>query len=167
MRTEDTATDMIEPVTIEEVKGYLGYDQNNSRDDDLLNRLITGQRSMLEDVMGRIIVQRGFIAHPQTDGAVRLLPDLQEVSGISYKDRDGVAHDVEEYDVDLEYSVVCFAIDEEYEEISITYTSGFGIIPEVIKTAILDLVKAKYDRSSEDVLSAVRPSIQKYWSEHI
>lgn len=166
MRIDDTNA-VIEPVTIEEVKDYLGYDPTNKRDDDMINRLIIGQRSMLEDVMGRIIVLREFVAHPRTDGAVRLLPDLQAVSSIVYTDMDGVEHELEDYETDLEYSVVYFAIDDTYADISITFTSGFGIIPEVIKTAILDLVKAKYDRSPDDVLSAVRPSIQKYWSEHI
>lgn len=168
MRIEDIEDqEIVEAVTIEELRKYIGYAPGNSADDDYLSRLIVSQRQALEDAMGRIIVLRDFVSHPSRDGAVCLPPDLQTVDSITYKDADGEEKEVTDFELDLEYNVVVFDIRGEYSDIRLEFSSGFGIIPESIKEAIMVMCKSKYDRSTEDTLAMVRPPIQKYWVEHI
>lgn len=159
--------EIVEPVTIEELRKFIGYAPSNSADDDFLMRIITSQRAILEDAMSRVIVLRSFVAHPLHDGSIRLLPDLRTVECVRFKDEAGDWVEVADFEVDLSCSEVVFTIDESYSEIDIEFSAGFGTIPEGIKDAILSMSKLRYDRSGENALAMVRPQLQKYWREHL
>ena len=166
---DDEVPNLIEPISMEEIRKYVGFDKEDTREDVLLKTLVSSQRALLEELMERIIVEREFVAHPQRDGCVRLLPSLQEVMSITYRGKDKQEKEVLDFDTALgDAALVEFCIDEPFSDIKIRFRSGFGIIPETIKDGIKDLVKARYERTTvEDVLSAVRVTTQKYWKEHI
>lgn len=159
--------EIVEPVTIEELRKYIGYAPSNSADDDFLMRIISSQRAILEDAMSRVIVLRSFVAHPLHDGSIRLPSDLRAVERVRFKDGVGDWVEVADFEVDLSCNEVVFSISEPYTEIAIEFSAGFGTIPEGIKDAILSMSKLKYDRSGENGLAMVRPTIQKYWREHL
>ena len=166
---DESAKELIEPVSMEEIRKYVGFDKDDTREDVLLKTLVSSQRALLEELMGRIIVEREFVAHPQRYGFVRLLPSLQKVMSITYRGKDGQEKEVQDFDVAQgDAALVEFCIDEAFSDIVIRFQSGFGIIPETIKDAIKDLVKARYERTTvEEVLAAVRITTQKHWMEHI
>lgn len=159
--------EIVEPVTIEELRKYIGYAPSNSADDDFLMRIISSQRAILEDAMSRVIVLRSFVAHPLHDGSIRLPSDLRAVERVRFKDGVGDWVEVADFEVDLSCNEVVFSISEPCSEIAIEFSAGFGTIPEGIKDAILSMSKLKYDRSGENGLDMVRPLIQKYWREHL
>jgi len=172
--TEELDDTIIEPITLEETKEYLGYAADDHKDDALLERLITASRSLLEDGLGRYLVVRSFKTITQKiDGPYHITPFVQSVDGVTYEIYDQQIHDwIIKDTMDYEYepgddAVVFAHFPRGARNISIYYTAGYTQIPEAIKMAMLEVVKMKYERSAIDPFSIVRPSIQKWKVENL
>ncbi len=171
---EDVDRNFIEPVTLEETKDYLGIPDKSGKDDAMINRLITAARAGLEDFLGRIIVRRRLIYRTKLiDGPYFLPPTVESVDGVLFdiydkKINKTVTVDTLQYDYDAgEESTVYAHFPRGAKNIRIEFLAGFEDVPEAIKMAILEIVKMKYDRDSDNPFEVVRNSIQKYKVESL
>lgn len=166
---EELDENIIEPITLEETKDYLGYAQDDHKDDAFLTRLITASRVIVEGGIGRIIVSRNLRYHTERiDGPYNLPPSIEEVTGVTYEIYD---HDTEGYrlvdTMHYEYdpgedATVYAHFPHGARHICIDFKAGFIDVPEDIRMAILDVCKMKYERSASDPFAVIRPQVQRY-----
>lgn len=137
----------LEPVTLDEVKDYLGYAPDVKNYDDVLTRHITASRQILERNLDIYITQRSVRFSPGP-GPVPLPVPFVAVRSAKAKDRDG-------NDVDLDYEVtgdsqfrrtLHWKLPEGCTDPTFTVVVGYEQCPEDIRSAIVDLVKGRYDR---------------------
>ena len=138
----------LEPVTLDEVKDYLGYAHDVADNDDVLNRHIRASRQMLEKVLGIYITQRqvSFTPHP---GPVQMPSPVVDIRSFKAKDAEGEDVDVTGYEITGEefYRVLHWKLPEGCTDPLVTAMVGFAICPEDIRASIVQLVKARYDRA--------------------
>jgi len=137
----------LEPVTLDEVKDYLGYGPDVKTYDDVLSRHITASRQILERNLDIFITQRSVRFTPTAMPALLPVP-LIGIRSAKAKDAQGTEIDIE-YEVlgdsDLRRSLV-WKLPEGCTEPTFTATVGYEQCPEDIRAAMVDLVKGRYDR---------------------
>ena len=165
----------LEPVGLDAVKKYIGYDPGINENDQFLNEEIISSRAALEDWFGRAIVRRKFVTHfydVKTNDRMRipLMKPLRTVLKVESVDASGnVAHSITSYTVRPGDGASVFVdpIAGIVTEIIVTYESGYDEAPPMLKTAIMMLVKARYERSTDDVIGQLRQYFQKYMNVNI
>lgn len=171
---EELDDQIVEPVSLEETKEYLGYADDDTTDDALLNRLITTSRSILENGLGRTIVFRKLRYRTEKiDGPYKLAPFVNEVTSVSYEIWDPETEgyrlvDTMHYEYDPGEDAVVYAhFPRGARHICIDYIAGYEQVPEVLKMAILDIVKMKKERTAEDPFEVIRPTVESWKVHHI
>lgn len=147
MIIKELESNPVEPVTLDEVKDYLGYAHDVTEHDDVLSRHIRASRQMLEKELGIFITQRQVSFEP-SPGLVSIPSPVFDICSFTAKDEDGE-------DVDVPYEVrgtefnrsLHWTLPEGYTDPVVIEIAGFEEVPEDIRTAIVDIVKAKYDRT--------------------
>ena len=172
--TEEIAhQSIIEPVELETVKAYIGYSPTVGDDDRFLLNSIRSARARLEDRMGCAIARRDFVTRsfdvsPGERVTIPLLRPLRAVRSVVFIDTGGDSEPCESYSVRPGNGASVFVdVPPNVTEVRVTYSSGYDVCPEPIKTAIMLLVKADNDRTTEDVIGPLRPMLQKYWNDNI
>jgi uncharacterized phiE125 gp8 family phage protein len=142
---------MLEPVTLEMAKDYIGLIDDSSRD-ERIEVSITRAREYVEDHTGLALLQRQIVDEPHylSGGSIRLYKGpVLSIDGVSYRDRDGVA---QSYEPRWEGGLELFAGDHSWPILSrggqfrVTYTAGYteGEVPERLIGAILALVRDEF-----------------------
>jgi hypothetical protein len=150
MKVIDNAAGIIEPVTLDEVKDHLGYDPDVTVDDDVMSRNIAAMRQALEGGLDRTIALRSFTVYPDPGPITKLPTPL--VSVVSFRAKvDGVDGELADVPYELKGDalepVISWKLPAGCTDPVLIVRAGFETVPEVIKSAICDMVKAKYDRA--------------------
>lgn len=174
--------DPIEPITLYELREYLGYSKQNERDDNHLRRIITEQRSTLEDNMEKLIVQRRVRAYPTKIGnPIKVRGPLREVLYAKYKldgewyivtpedaypsdpDLAGMKHIPHGLNWSEARNVVYIEIPRGARNVTIDYYGGYPRTPEDLRGAMLLMCKARSDRIDADTIAMVEHIIRPYY----
>lgn len=152
MKIQDLDPNVAEPVTLDEVKDYMGLPSVDETFDDMLNRNIRAMREVMEGELDRIISMRTFAVYPDVGPITKLPTPLQEIVSFKacFSDDQGQSSLV-----DVEYELcgdeweprIYWKMPEGCTNPVLTVLCGFDDAPECIRTAICDLVKAKNDRA--------------------
>jgi uncharacterized phiE125 gp8 family phage protein len=136
---------ILEPVTLTEAKNFCKIDI--STDDDLINVLITAARQMCEAYTGV-----GFVEH----NAVVVLNNLNGDIYIPYGPMIAINSVVNDQGttlvLDTDYTIGGNEFKRlrtpQANNITIDYTTGYTVLPDVLKTALLNQVYYLYDNRS-------------------
>jgi hypothetical protein len=127
----NTVVPTTEPVTLEEAKEYLQVDFDT--DDPLLDRLISASRQYIETVCGISLVEKEIELKVRGFDAPYLLPygpvRSVEMLTIDRADAENEGDYVYESGIELEAE----------------YTAGYDMIPEDLRSAVLEVLKVYYD----------------------
>ena len=161
----DIGDRIVEPVTVDEVKDHLGYSPTDLTYDDPIRRNITASRTMLEGALGMYIGYRGVELSGLPPRRVELPYRLDRVEKCAYTDGDGVPQDMPfRLDGTPKRMFLEYELPEGGTDPRIVCRVGFADCPEDIRSAICDLVKARYDRAPVDpVLQDSVASLRHYW----
>lgn len=154
----------MEPVTTAEARNYMRIDPDDLSQDGLIAVLITAQREVMEQELSLSLVKRRVTENYRHAccgmiGPQAFRPKWSPVIGeVTFKDMSGNCievpnHGTEQYPLyHLTYST------------DITYDSGYVILPEALKTALLQRVATAYENrensSSEGMNKVVNHSAQ-------
>jgi len=156
---------IVEPVTVAEAKDHLGYSPADLTYDDSIKRNITAMRMMLEGALDMFIGYRGVELSDLPEGRVELPYRLERVEKCAYTDAEGIPQDMP-YKIygTPKRTYLEYELPEGGTDPRIICRVGFADCPEEIRSAICDLVKAKYDRAPVDpVLEDCRATLRHYW----
>lgn len=178
--------DPIEPITLHELREYLGYGESNERDDNHLRRIISEQRSALEDALEKVIVQRHVRAYPtKIRNPVKIRGPLREVLYARYKfngewyvvtpedvypsdpDIAGENHIPHGLNWDEDRNIVYIEIPQGARNVTIDYLAGYPKTPEDLRGAMLMMCKARHDRIDADTIAMVEHIIRPYYGARI
>jgi len=163
--------EILEPIEIDTVKKYIGYRPNAGEDDALIGRSITTARSRLEDRLGRAIVRRQFVTRAYIsppNNIIQLRPPLRNVLSVVGVDAGGNEIEITRYNFRPDDGACVFVdVDASVRSFIVTYESGYDDAPPNIKSAIMMLCKAEYERSTDDVIGQLRNELKRYWKENI
>lgn len=151
-----------EPVSLEEMKDYLrldGYvDADESTSDDLssfdfddrlLTDLIRGGRELMEKVTGSdYIIKTREVLFTKLSGDMLIWPG-PIISVTSLLDRNGDEIESTEYEIHGNYiACICGSY------LTITYESGYEILPRALKIDLMRLVAYMYENRGDDAGAA-------------
>jgi len=148
MIIHEVESNPLEPVTLDEVKDFLGYDEGVKTHDDALMRHIKASRQMLERNLDIYITQRQVRFCPPP-GPVDVPSPVVSVVSFKAVDEHGEEVDVEEYGLtgsELNRKLH-WRMPEGCTDPTAILMVGFEECPEDIRAVIVDLVKARYDRA--------------------
>ncbi len=141
----------LSPITVVEVKEYLGIDNNN--EDSLIDSYIKAATTAIENITGRsLIIQSWRQLFMKADLPLVLLKrPVQEIIEIRYlENRSEVIWDLENYNL-LGFKIEAEQLPSEY--IYVDYRSGYGDtpknVPEDIKQVIKLLVAYWYENRNQ------------------
>lgn len=143
-----------EPVTLEEVKEFCKIDEPD--DDDLLTSLIPAARALCEDYTGISFVKREVSATISNGNGYAYLPF-------------GPCGDVESIDgkepeiTQLKGGAWKQLIWPKCNRVELVYEGGYEVLPNELKTALLNAIYFLYDNRSESGLSPTSKSILKQY----
>jgi|SRR5690625_577745 len=142
-----------EPVTVDEVKDYMKIDYPD--EDDLIESLISSARSKCEKIAGLCMIKsevQGFYLN----GGDKVELFYSNI----LKDNDG------KYIIDGDYDIIGDGdkkwIKTTEKELGLTYTSGFDVVPEWVKTAVMSQVAWEYENRGD----GIDPNILKVLMSH-
>ena len=137
-----------EPVTLSEAKDFCKIDI--STDDAILTELITAAREMCEDYTNIGFVPHEIVAVVNNSNGDILLPYGPTIEVIEVKNADG---DTLEFDDDYTLSGNLFKSLKTPKEdgLTITYTSGYQVLPKRLKTALLNTVYYLWDNRAMSI----------------
>lgn len=135
-----------EPVTLNEAKDFCKIDISN--DDDLITSLITAARQMCEAYTGV-----GFVEH-------EMIVTLNNVNGNIYLPYGPVGEIIEVLDdegneltVDDDYTLRGNDFKRlqypEWDNLSVEYVGGYGVLPDILKTGLLNAIYFLYDNRAQ------------------
>jgi len=173
-----------EPVSVTEVKEHLGV---TTFDDDVrLQSLIFTARQLVESYIRRSIMSQTWECRIDSFPAGREInlpygPILSIVS-VAYIDREGTTQTFTDYALDetgerivLDHGATWPVHRAVKGAITITYTAGYVVVPEPLRTAIKFLVEIFYDRPdagyartlqfSADALMNYYRDYRNYWDD--
>lgn len=135
-------TSVTEPVTLVEVKDFCKIDI--STDDSLLTALITSARLMCEDYTAIGFVRHEAVAVLNNPNGGIYLPYGPLIEIIQVTDEDG---NILVLDEDYTVSGNSFVrlLTPTYDNITVSYTTGYETLPNALKTALLNTVYYLYD----------------------
>lgn len=131
--------DITEPVTLAEAKNFCKIDVDD--DDTLITALITAARVMCEDYTNIGFIERELIVTLNNRNGGIYLPlgpipsDLTTVT-------DADANDVTFTTGGVDWKQL---LTPTYERLIVTYTAGYSVLPENLKTALLNTIFYLYD----------------------
>ncbi|MCL2607596.1 MAG: hypothetical protein FWD92_03460 [Methanomassiliicoccaceae archaeon] len=167
---------IVEPVDIEAAKKYIGYASAQNEDDLFMLDIVKASRERLEDRLGRAIPRRTFVTREFFHSAlaegqrvtVELRKPLINVISVECTGPDGSPAATSDYSVRPgDGAAVSVNISKPTSEIAVMYDAGYDIVPEILKTTVLAICKAHFERSTDDVIGRLRNDLQKYWNENI
>ena len=155
MIIKELDSQVLEPVSLFEVREHLGYSEGDTAEDDILVRHITAMRQLLETNLGRYIALRTVLIIPEP-GPIRMPSPLRDVVSFRCTDQEGEILDIAYVRAGSDMNP------------TVHWTMGSGCSdPQMvamvdIKSAICDLVKAKYERAPltpvlDDVMHVLAP----------
>lgn len=143
-----------EPVTLIEAKDFCRIDIGT--DDSLITSLITTARLMCEAYTGVGFIEHEAVAVLLNENGGMYIPYGPTGTINSVTDSAG---DTLILDTDYEISGNQFKrfVTAFNEEITIDYTTGYSVLPEVLKTALLNQIYYLYDNRSQQMDSEMSP----------
>lgn len=161
---EDT---FIEPVSLDEIKDRIGYSPGATVDDDFLLRNATAMRATLEAQMETLVTSRTITIYSEPCKYIRLPAPTNAVLSVTAL-VDGTEVEVGDYFLWQDESVLTLSPPQGTTDLTIVIDAGMVDTPSEIKEAILDLVKARYDRVPLDpVMADIRTYTYQYWRVQI
>lgn len=143
---ESSGEILTESVTLDEVKNFCKIDINESEENALIQSLITAARLMCEEYSNILFIKRPVVAVINNgNGGFFLTGPVGEI--ISITDMEGNTIPVENYK--LSGSLWKQLIYPRLHNIVITYYAGHEVLPENLKTALLNAVYFLYDNRSQ------------------
>ncbi len=150
---EITTQNTSELTSVNDVKGYLEIDTDDSTYDDLLDRLVSAGSEFIKNETSRELVETTWKETIDGDGDTRL--DLteypvQSVDNIKIDDEtvyeNDESQDSTDYYIyeDTGYIVRDIGWPEDYLNIEVNYTAGYSTIPEDLEQAAIDMVVFKF-----------------------
>ena len=148
-----TSEPVAEPIALSDVKVFLRtIVGDTSEDDAVLIPMISAARMFCEDATGRALVPQTITAHPRTfkSGAELPRPPIATLVSATYKDKDGVEHEMAEGDCIISNDKVYFINPPTTklfgaDPISVTYTAGYTNLPASLRQAMLMLIAHWYN----------------------
>ncbi len=149
MRSVVEAFTTPQPVSLVEVKAQLGYSENDSSSDDRLTRLIVAATEQFEHDCQSITTER--VIHEKLpefpeDGFRLYYRPVPAITSIKYFDPSGteVTLPPTAYSYDAPNRMLYLAdgqsfpgVQQRWDAITIEYTAGSKVIPEIVKQSIL------------------------------
>lgn len=139
-----------EPVLLQEAKDYAKIDTGTA-DDTILGYLITTARQQCEDFTGISIIPRTVTAVLNNSCGGIFLPYCPFKALTSITDQDGnvlVAND----DYQISGTMFPQIIFPKWDRLTLVYTTGYTILPQEIKTAILQQTFYLYENRGESAV---------------
>ncbi len=136
----------VEPVTLQEAKEFCRIDI--STDDDLITELITAAREICESFtnIGFISQERLVVLNNGNGGQLLPYGPVGEISEVKI-DNEILSSD--EYEIaGNDFKRLLTPLDE---NITVTYTSGYEVLPKKLKTALLNAIYYLYDNRAQGV----------------
>ena len=148
-----TSQPVCEPISLSDVKVFLRtIVGDTSEDNAVLIPMITAAREFCENATGRAIVPQTITAYPRTfEPAYLPKPPIISLVSASYKDKDGVEHELATGDCIVSNDKVYFQNAPSSSElfgvnpISVTYTAGYDMLPPSLRQAMLMLIAHWYN----------------------
>ena len=147
-----TSQPVAEPISLSDVKVFLRtIVGDTSEDSAVLTPMITAAREFCENATGRALAVQTVTAFPRTFGSAELpRPPIATLVSASYKDKDGVEHEMAEGDCIISNDKVYFPNPPTTElfgvnPISVTYTAGYTNLPKSLRQAMLMLIAHWYN----------------------
>ena len=162
MIIKELDSQVLEPVSLFEVREHLGYSEGDTAEDDILVRHITAMRQLLETNLGRYIALRAVLIIPEP-GPIRMPSPLRDVVSFRCTDQEGEILDIQYVRTGSDMNpTVHWTMESGCVNPQMVAMVGYDVCPEDIKSAICDLVKAKYERAPltpvlDDVMHVLAP----------
>lgn len=140
-----------EPVTVTEFKNYAKID-TGSLEDSIIADMITTAREQIEDYLGVSIIARTVTALLNNSCGGIFLPYCPFISLLSITDCNGDVIDSDSYKLSNKYTPTLLfpQLLEPWDNgITISYTAGYGVPPQKIKSAILQQTFFLYEIRGE------------------
>ena|SRR5699024_4436382 len=142
-----------EPITVDEVKDYMKIDYPD--EDDLIESLISTARSKCEKIAGLCMIKSEVNAFYLNGG------DKVE---LFYSN---ILKDVnDEYIINGDYDIIGEGykkwIKTSDSEIGVSYTSGFEVVPEWVKTAIKEQVAWDYENRGDGMAKGLVKTLMQH-----
>lgn len=160
---EVTSEPAVEPVTLEEAKGWLRLDGTTDSDERVLD-LITGARIAMQDWTGLSFITQTVAIYPPCFEGEMLLPTypVSSISSITYYDLNDTqqTYSSDNYELDAKaaparlrakWNQTWPSIYDRYNPITITAVVGYGgreSVPETVKMAIKAIVSLWHDNDT-------------------
>ena len=140
--------DIVEPVTLEEVKTFCKIDITT--DDDILVEMITSAREMCEDYSGIGFVLHNLIAVLNNSNGGIYLPYGPTGTITSIVDSNGnTLSSLDDYE--LVGGAFKSILTPKNERLTVTYTSGYTELPKRLKLALLNTIYYLYDNRAQSI----------------
>lgn len=153
----------VEPISLDEIKDRIGYSPTATVDDDFLLRNATAMRATLEAQMETLVTSRTITIYSEPCKCVRLPAPTNAILSVTAT-VDGSEVEVGDYFLWKDESVLTLSPPQGATDLTIIIDAGMVDTPSEIKEAILDLVKARYDRTPiEPVMADIRTYTYQYW----
>ena len=136
-----------EPVTLDEAKNFCKIDINESEENALIQSLITAARLMCEEYSNIGFVKRPVIAVLNNGNGGAFLPLGPIGTIVSVEDMEG--NTIPEENYKLSGSLWKQLIYPRLHNIVISYYAGHEVLPENLKTALLNAIYFLYDNRSQ------------------
>lgn len=151
-----------EPVTLTEAKDFCKIDISN--DDNLIMSLITAARQMCEAYTGVGFVEHSIIANLNNVNGNIYLPYGPVIEVIQVTDDDGNV-----LTVDTDYTLRGNDFKRlqwpEWDNLEVEYLAGYSVLPEILKTGLLNAIYFLYDnrsQSTEDIGPIAKMILKPY-----
>ena len=136
-----------EPVTLTEAKNYCRV--TTTADDTLITTMITEARQVIEKVAGLSLVPKTAVVYFKNSGGnfslpygpIKTISELYDIRGTQ------VVAPSQYLLVGTQYPTLVYPT---YELLRATYTTGFDVVPNDLKIAILDQVNYSYENRGVD-----------------
>lgn len=148
-------------LTLTEVKAHLRVDHDH--EDTLINSLIEPSYQFAEEYTGRSVLPVQKVLNLDNFQSLIELPVIPVVSieNITYNDTDGALQTLTEYYLDLREQRATLqaaqnesfpGTDETFENVTITYSVGYSVIPSVINQAVLLIIGSLYEQRENHII---------------
>ena len=131
-----------EPVTLEEAKNFCKIDVDD--DDTLITSLITAARRMCEDYTNIGFINREVTAVINNGNGGSYLPYGPIGEILSITDNDGA-----ELEADIQGVQWKQVVSPRLERMTVVYSGGYEVLPNDLKTALLNVIMWLYDNRSQ------------------
>jgi uncharacterized phiE125 gp8 family phage protein len=151
--------EITEPVNLTDAKNFCKIDI--STDDALITSLIVAARQMCEAYTGVGFVPHDVTAIVNNGNGDIYLPYQPMIEIVSVEDEEGVTL-VADVDYKVRGNDFVRLAWPKYDNLTINYLAGYSVLPEVLRTALLNQIYYLYDQRSQSIYFVSDPRNQRF-----